>query len=380
MIDRYYTPQTVAEWAVSAVRLPRVRRVLDLAAGDGALLRSASERWPSAEIYGNDSDRSAVRRLREEFPGWSLSAFDALSSQLTRMDRLGKLIGKSDVVLLNPPFSYRGASSMHAMIGDRSLNVSKPMAFLLHALKFVRRGGVLLAIMPKGSLSSDKDRLPWSLLAERYELRVVQALPRSTFVGCYAESVVIRIANVRPRGEVSAVAVRAEWEAANVRVTRGWFQMHRLGRSVGKNRAQLVHTTDFSNGVISNQLPTVRGDRVCSGPGILLPRVGSFEQPKVAVLREGRAVILSDCVFLVHTSTDEEACLGMETITTFWAMLMKHYSGTCAPYITARRLVEAITTIYSLNGFFMESAEARGHMAPAITSPGLDREYAAVPG
>jgi hypothetical protein len=267
---------------------------------------------------------------------------------------------------------------MHATIGDRSLNVSKPMAFLLHALRFVRAGGVLLAIMPKGSLSSDKDRLPWNLLAEQYDLRVVQTLSRSTFVGCYAESVLIRIANIRPRGEVSAVAVRDQSQAASVRVIRGWFQMHRLGCSVGESRAELIHTTDFSNRVINDRLMTVRSDRVCNGPGILLPRVGSFEQPKVAVLREGRTAILSDCVFLVRTSTNEEAHLGVDTIATFWAMLMKHYSGTCAPYITARRLVDALTAIHSLKGSFV-AAEPNAQMVTSITSLGLDREYATVP-
>lgn len=121
-----YTPPKlalfVAKRMVSAATIPRAGRIriLDPAAGDGALLHALLASLPAAarkrcEVYGMDTDRAALStaraRLEEAFPGvkFKLEDLDFLDFALGYGDH-GDLfretlkLEKFDLVIANPPY------------------------------------------------------------------------------------------------------------------------------------------------------------------------------------------------------------------------------------------------------------------------------------
>ena len=110
MIDAFYTPSHLAELMVSHVQYHEPKVIADFAAGDGELLLTAHRRWPHASIIATDLDKRSIRIIRHRNPVWSVGCCDFLNERSRiRCSPLRDMIGTVSLVLLNPPFSYRGA-------------------------------------------------------------------------------------------------------------------------------------------------------------------------------------------------------------------------------------------------------------------------------
>ena len=137
------------------VSLSAPKIIADFAAGDGALLTAACAVWPKAKAFALDIDNLALRRLRYRNPSWSIGRCDFLSE-----DSRGKSIplqavkGNTDVILLNPPFSCRGASRFKLKLNGRELCCSKAMAFVLLATEYLAVDGQIVAILPESTFLS----------------------------------------------------------------------------------------------------------------------------------------------------------------------------------------------------------------------------------
>jgi hypothetical protein len=344
-LDAYFTPPDVASVMVDAIEICDVAIVVDPTAGDGALLRSASRRWPNASLIGTDIDEARVSKLE---PEWDVAIGDFLDP--TTASRLAERAARSTTasVLLNPPFSSRGATTYCAGVGAGAAIVgSRAMAFFLGASALVGVDGQLVALLPAGVLTSQRDFTGRQWLHEHGSLEKVARVSKRAFRGAVAETVVMRW-TPRPGGHQLRAPENNDvvGEAAGWNVVRGARQMHTVQPGSGPDTVPLVHTTDLKQGGIA-QGTNIRpsdGDRVICGPAILVPRVGRPDVRKL-VLYLGGPIALSDCVFGICHPDEGSCALLHETLIADFDGLKERYGGTGAPYLRRADLVALIAEL-----------------------------------
>jgi predicted RNA methylase len=344
-MDVFFTPPELVATMVGAVRLRSVKTIADFAAGHGALLLGAAKRWPAAAMIAADIMPGSVRAL-SRMPSCRASRCDFLSHRSrAHAWALADAQGRVDLVLLNPPFSFRGGAHERVVLQGRPLRCSRPLAFVLNAMVFLRSGGELIALLPAGSVSSQKDESAWKALAEIGTISVLGYQKRGSFPNCAASTAIVRVVKShkirRHRASRRAVAVSAA-QRVSVTLLRGTTPMFSL-RPGDANGMALVHTTDLGGPLNGNLRRTVRGGRSLCGPAVLLPRVGNPSLRKLHLhLDATQALLLSDCVFALCCASAADARLVESIVRSNWSAVAGAYKGTCAPYLTIEGLKVAL--------------------------------------
>jgi tRNA1(Val) A37 N6-methylase TrmN6 len=309
--------------------------VVDFAAGTGRLLMAAGARWADARLFASDIDLRTVASLRKRQPDWTVSRCDFLqSASREKAEVCRRLKGSATLVLLNPPFSSRGASRCEVNVDNLSMNCSKAMAFVMTAIHYLASDGELVAILPASVLNSDKDAAARSWLSRRFSFVVVEEQPAGAFESGRARTVVVRMKPGREVGLEQRTDSSTVRSRGVIRVVRGKTPIYSLNG--GTSTVPLVHTTDF--GVSSQSVRWApRSAAMVVGPSILLPRVGLPIKSKTCV-RRGQPFALSDCVIALEAPSFQMAKVLHEDLVSNWDALLGRYGGSCAPYITLRAL------------------------------------------
>lgn len=341
-LDAYFTPSLLAAQMVDAVDAPGVQVVFDPAAGDGALLRAAQKRWPTAMLVAGEIDDRRLEDLRRHgscrvVAGCFLS--DSLRGAFRRPST-----SEATCALLNPPFSMRGGKRWRVSLEDDwSIDVGRAMAFVLTAALELESGDQLVALVPDGFLTSERDRAGREWLSDRGDLKVVAQFKRGVFPGAAASTAIVRWTP----GSPSIGGVRRPDAARDLtrwKVIRGSRQVHTVEAASGRGTVPLIHTTQMRDGRIAAGAVKIRPqplDRVIHGPAVLLPRVGRPDKAKV-VLHRGRRVALSDCVLAIVELDPVSALATWSGIRQSFDHVAERYGGTGAPYIRVSELVAAL--------------------------------------
>lgn len=340
MLDRYDTPPEIAAEMVSVVGGDLFGPIADFSVGTGSLLRAAKGKWPSAEVIGIDIDRAVLTELRRQFPNWHLGRADFLHAASRRGCRaLQGRKGAVGLVLLNPPFSCRGGQRWKVEIFGQEVRCGTALAFVLESINYLHPSGHVVAILPAGVFGNEKDRKAWKILRRCFEVTKCGVYGREAFPGSFVRTAVVHLRQVEvlenfgrpPSGFVETNGMRG----INVGVLRGGQQMHCAAFSYNGTGVSLVHSTDLRNGEIATGLRRVEDFAwAVKGPGVLIPRVGEPRKDKVAVLRAGECIVLSDCVIALLCRTQEEALGVRDRLVGAWPSVAECYSGTCARFIT----------------------------------------------
>ena len=336
MSDPIYTPPQIAKAMAHAIARESPSVIVDIAVGGGELLRAAETRWPKSRFYGLDVDAAAIRRLRRRHVSWNLQKGDLLALPFLR-----RALPKADVILLNPPFSCRGASRTAAEIDGQSFRVSLALACLIRALAALKRDGEIAALMPAGSLHSEKDNAAWIKIRTCWEVIVVRECDRNTFQSFYPSTVLLhlqrRSAPVPTQG--GGVVQSSNKQAI---LMRGKVQMHTVGREPSAS-VPLLHTTDLLT--LQGYTPEVRvklGHGMIQGSCILLPRVGSPDLRKFVQAEFSSPIRLSDCLFALRSATPKQTGALYEELKARWSDVANLYVGTGAKFITKQRLAKLL--------------------------------------
>ena len=316
--------------------------IADFAAGDGALLAAAADRWPSSRIIAIDVDRENVVWLKRN-RRWRVGRCNFLSDRSrSRCQVLAGIEGKVSLVLLNPPFSCRGATRVPVEFDGESLTCSKALAFVLASMGYLTTGGELIAVLPAGSIMSEKDRHSWEMIKRIARCEIVAEYPRGAFAGCTARTVVVRVTlgEPGPHGK-EPPAFRRNAPGVAVRIMRGSLQMHSADWTDSAEALPLIHSTELGTTIRAGGRVRNQG-RVLKGPAVLLPRVGKPDVKKLTLYMMGNRILLSDCVVALQCRTKAEARTVYDVLRKRWQTLEKAYGGTCARYIALRRLAEAL--------------------------------------
>lgn len=152
--DLFPTPPDVAARVAGyLVPFPGCR-VLEPSAGTGALLRAIETAEPRAQLRAIERDYRLAESLAQS---WSVDCLDFLTA---------RAVPEFDRVAMNPPFS-NGADILHVE----------------HAARFLKPGGVLVAIVADGPRQARVFR----------DAEDLERLPSGTFAGTQVRARIIRI-------------------------------------------------------------------------------------------------------------------------------------------------------------------------------------------
>jgi predicted RNA methylase len=346
-MDRVYTPSFLAQELVAAVAGPAFDYIADFAAGRGALLAAAAARWPDAQVVANDRDGRASNFLGREYPRWTVLCSDLFDMRDRKLQLVFRRIAeKRTLLLLNPPFSCRGAQRYSIDVAGNAISCSLALAFVLRAAAAASASGSEIAcVLPAGSLSAEKDVRAWEYLRKRFAVEVVGAYERFTFPGYHPRTAAVRLVRTGYREEDRTIDAGSTSDAIEpAGFVRGWVQMHSKDLGIGSRCLRLVHTTDMQNGTILLSNDWIWTDRCFSGPGVLVPRVGQPRRDKIVICTGSEDVALSDCVIGVRSATVETARGMRDRMLARWETLERCYTGTGARYITLNKLAAFLRT------------------------------------
>ena len=336
MIDIHYTPNELATAMVEFIPEGfNPSTIADFSAGEGSLLYKAARRWPSAMIFANDLNKSSCRMLACRNQAWSVSCSDFLKATSHSHTKFASKKGSIDLILLNPPFSERGRRPVEWF--DRSsFKSGLATRFVYLSLNYLSSDGYMLAILPNGSLTSERDSQGWAHIQSKYSVEIVTDNHMRAFKNAAARTsiVIIRRKSLGEDFETSGPSFKSD--TLNV-VRRGRVQMH----SVRFNNSgfPLVHTTELVGGKtrISDRDGLVLSTTIIRGPALLFPRVGMVTPEKICFLEDDITVTLSDCVLAVEFETSAKLKAAKDFIINDWSSFSRIYGGTGAKYTTVKK-------------------------------------------
>lgn len=351
-IDSIYTPSALARTMVDAagVSLGAEHLIADFAAGSGELLNAAQSKWPLAQIVATDIDSTEARFLRGKNNGWQIGICDFLDPKSRNGSSiLRRLVGRTKLVILNPPFSCRGGKKVVASASAISVKCSVGLAFVVNSIDYLAAGGALVSILPLGSLFSEKDAEAWKLLRKLGTVETIMYNGHRTFPKATVDTVVIRLVKAQ-EGEEQLDQINEGVELdicenyeADIKLVRGNIQMDEIENAYGLDSVTLIHSTELKEGNISNgRGVTNRGARLVTGPMVLIPRVGRPKKEKVVCYTGEGTFALSDCVLALLCPSKHVATQTWESLMQNWNLLEQAYSGSGAKYITIKKYISLL--------------------------------------
>lgn len=350
-VDQFFTPPDVADMMAECLGPRPIRCVADGACGDGSLLLAATRRFRKIKCVGVDVDLRVLRRLRRTYPQWQLFRADMLSARPRARVFAQNAESRIDALLLNPPFSARGAQRT---LLDSSLECSVAMAHLILNLEVFRPRFGAIAIVPESLLYSEIDARARRSIARDFSVSLLASLSSQTFEGASVSSHIVQVVrrsrecvpNCWPDEPVESAALLGERIEIPVRVVRGGLPIHESQRT--SKGALFLHSTDLRSARRSwGSLPRVAtiGRGVICGLVILLPRVGVVSARHIVVRRLFEPVQLSDCVIALVFQNGTHARAAAELLRANFDGLQSLYVGTCAKYITVLRLSRFLESV-----------------------------------
>ncbi len=344
-IDAYYTPEPVAATlaAILTDGQRSVGRAADFAVGGGVLLDELARADALGELHGTDVDQRAIRSLRARRPTWRVGTCNFLNERSHRRCAVTKSGQPFDTIALNPPYSYRGGEVLSIAMDDATIPCSPAASFVGLASRYSHAETSMAAVLPKGSLTSERDAQFWKVMSEAWSWSIVSDLPRGWLTGTHAAAVIVHLRRRRRSAQDSEAADQGLAKPAfQVTVVRGCTPMHKVKK---RQRGVLVlHTTSLTHDGPKPFRGNARG-RIVKAPAVLLPRVGQPVPWKVQVYSHKRQSVLSDCVIALQCSSGEDADAVSQVLSENWSTVKEAWGGSCAPYVTLERLRAALAGV-----------------------------------
>jgi hypothetical protein len=379
LLGQFMTPDALAAFVAKQVRPSDV--VIDLAAGDGALLSAVSKRSTNAQLIGFDIDKTMVRSAAAK-RGISIKCGNGLTARIATSALNGQV-----TIVGNPPF-INGSVDTKGWIRSAFPNLPGKKAidrveiqFLARALTMAKATGArVVFVMPVGFADGDTYRhlrtelmyhfklsrcievigAPFEETEARTVILVIDALTTQRYLTEIAEfdggsGKVTRIVKqrVEPGVRLDARFHRAtrdgkamaslQLKDIEVSITRGLFSR----KDAEMSNVQALHTSDLGNAVEgrikaqSNLSRKELGKHVVARKGdILLSRTGSRVSWEPVLLDSGFAPI-TDHVFRIraHESVRSLVVRSFQH-PAFGKWLQGVSKGVCATVLTKRELLE----------------------------------------
>lgn len=348
MLDAYYTPQKAAEKLVARLGVvPRL--VADFCVGGGELLRACEAKFPMVKCVAVDKSRRAVQHICKTHKKWEIFCADFSNDK--KMLQTGLKTNSFDLVVLNPPFSCRGTRYGIGLDGQ-VFSGGKALFFLVRALSYVRAGGVLRAILPSGTVCTERDAELVRHLKKNYQFHVYWHSSRISFGGKTPNVIFV---DLRKPLNVAGGTIKHKSKkfVPPTYFSRGCLSVVdaneiRIRKKTCKDELfRYVHTTDLRQGRILEVDFWVKKarHRIVTGPSVLLPRVGVPNRGKICLVATGDSYVLSDCVIAIRCRNGKSSRKLKRLILEEWDKYRQIYAGTGAQYTTLKRLSSFLSQV-----------------------------------
>jgi hypothetical protein len=348
--DRVYSPLWLANKIASSIETRPGLTVVDPCVGGGALLEAVQARLgPDAILIGTDVDRLCLGALSSTHPTWRLGKVDVTNRRSRAASKTWQSLrqGGVDYVVMNPPFSYRGGAGMKVDFRGAIVRSTPASAFVAIALEELRPREAMHVILPVGSYRGQRDTQLWDLIREDYATQVIRELPRGSFAGIAATSVLVTLRPVAQEIDRPAPGERLNRVKADgcvcVEVVRGRIPTSSDRARVTRGGSPFLHTTDIVKSTLRTSDRMGPEELATEGPFVLLNRVGRFDASKIATAPSARYV-LSDCLFGLRPIGLTPFQLA-QILRSAEEDLARLSFGTGAPHITTARLVAYLEAI-----------------------------------
>lgn len=383
-LGQYFTPSEIAHTLVSQLQSP-VTKVIELGAGQGALARAISERFPDSDYVGVEIDDSA----RSGFHAPVTASQNIIAADVFNEKQLSSFpeLAEADTVVGNPPFiSSASTTQAQDIINNAfpSLDYSQTKSlraevyFLAASINRLANNGQASFILPISFFTSPTySQLRYDLASQYSDIAVIQ-LPAKVFSNAEVESCILKfkkakgksqtitVAQANLLGEVTdklevpkkdaikrmdytfnKVAQMFQAKAAGEKDTFGSLggEISRGSASranLEKSQLTYFHTTSFpeKEHAVNLGFNEVNRFRHARTGDILVPRVGSRCLDRQVHVAEGQQVY-TDCVYKLSVA-DELMDRVMKTLSSDFgrAWRLSHANGKCAKFITNSTLLE----------------------------------------
>lgn len=317
---------------------------VDLGAGRGDLLYSATQTWKEARFLGVDVSASLLETIRQHFPSVQFRCLDLLSKKSLKSKMLTDLADSRDIAVCNPPFlNYRNDKLFRDLCRAVNMNdcckmtfVTSDVIFLLHNLRLLKKGGTLGIILPDGLITGKNFRELRQSLLSKHRIEAVIQLPDNAFPGIEVRThILILRKNMTSAAtvklmqagigsingeldiEISALEERMDysyWHWKVIAKNVNTITLAEIGADVQRGlRSRLffenlglgyVHTTGLPKVArhIKLRKTKISGFRTACSQDILTARVGKRCIGRLALVSNGNLPI-TDCIYRIRVPT-----------------------------------------------------------------------------
>jgi len=383
--EQFFTPNIYSELLVNLIDDIEPSVIVDIGAGDGALLRAASNRWTKAALVGIDIDPLLNKQGRKDFD-WFLN--DSLDDGLPKV--LSNKFEHIDLAISNPPFTkIRRTKNIDKILIDagfsnlvsNSKTYASEFIFLAQNLRLLNKGASLAIILPDGIISGERWKSLREILFANNNIQGIIELPSNAFKHTEANTHIVIIKKLDKPGKyiklyksnkfgtltkptkitVGTAINRADYSFyLNRKKWNNDFNdlktvtLSELGAFVfrgkhnnayyTKNCIDVCHTSNLSEGGIklqySVQDSALTDENYAIKGDIIISRVGTRCFNRSAFVDKGK-VVVTDSVLVIRVPKKYQK-LVWDAITSKSGELSIEYisSGVCAKYITKNKLLD----------------------------------------
>ncbi|WP_125290823.1 N-6 DNA methylase [Erwinia sp. 198] len=334
--SQYYTANELGDDIIKLIPFDgNVRSILDLSAGEGALLLAASKVYKTAKLVAFDIDPNNVKKLSNINNCISYNRDATLEESI---NLAAKNFIKYDIVVGNPPFksidktTYSDCVFKRYGLYSQKDKIRAEVLFLLVSLDLLRKGGIAAFILPDGFFTNVSFSELRKNITDNYNILSVVEVPSKSFVGTEARTHIIIIKKECPGDRILLKSLNDQgveiYISRNNFVGRGDFKYHSLpvpintiplgeldveiirgSKSVFNRYPSLlsIHTNSFGckpqffkeNTLITQNVNM----KVARKNDIVIPRVGTRVIGKYGVIKDGYFRV-SECIIIIRTSCE----------------------------------------------------------------------------
>jgi type I restriction enzyme M protein len=385
-LGKYYTQSLFSDLLVSNITFDNPKRILELGAGDGSLLKAASVRWLNANFIATDIDKTSVKKIEDSLPFVNIFHVNSLKRNLDQKLKIN--VGSIDVALCNPPYlkvkpdkSFAQLFKMAHLDNCQTLPIlTSDIIFLAQNLSLLKKNGELGIILPDSIMTGHEFLKLRKDLLENHKVTKVIQLPEKIFsktealthilfiekgsstnssIDIYSSNktgvcdkhlvinsqLLIERMDFKYHSYFSKRTVKTNIKTLaeiSTKIQRGTIQ----NKSLRALNIPQVHTTSLLHGqrnlFFRKRLPQKYSLKyLTAGPGdILLARVGRGCVGKTSMIGNGNAII-SDCIYKIQVP-EKYRTLVFNSFTSpegqNWLKAMSH--GVCAKVLSKTDLLQ----------------------------------------
>lgn len=329
-LSQYYTTYEISNLLTSLLDFSNVESVIDLGAGEGALVNEVYKALRNKASYVvADIDKDNCLKLKGN-KVYKVYNIDCTSQNVAQ--RIHCKYGTFDLAVCNPPYGILENNDFYTKLLDNMhlgyyggcKFISSDLIFLAYNLLFLRENGILAIILPNGALSGERYKKFREGLFSYYFVEQIVELPEKAFDYTEAKTGIFIIKKCRPsksqiqlncylNGHLGISVFKdstllynridfrtcapplnrvTSTVGSNIEIRRGKFTHKYLKEC----KAPYFHTTHFrvSDGIFNASYDDNRS--VALPNTFLMARVGKRCVGNILLIKEGN-IRYSDCVY-----------------------------------------------------------------------------------